>query len=304
MADTTDTRQSTSLPLIYSPTQTDILCGKTKQCMLHPGTQRFRLVIESFRDSYAGALTKFDKMCVTKQLVDLLNQASARFLKYNNKEKAWEELSSLQARDKVGHALRFANRITRKAGAGVGDSLPSLASVKQQPAPSCSTSRIALIPAVIPMIKTSTTTSSFSLNQVAHASITKLHSEQVLPTLQLPMTATSLVAASLPLNQPARYVSSSAYSDDARTSSALQGRYEASMETMSSTMRLAGETVALLNTLRSCSSIVPNLPEPAKVPDSQEEAPLEDDFLSFPMLEDDSLGALDGLTEVSPAIFG
>ena len=48
--------------LVDEPSHLDILCGKTKACMLHAGTKRFRLVIESYRERYAQALTKYDKM--------------------------------------------------------------------------------------------------------------------------------------------------------------------------------------------------------------------------------------------------
>jgi hypothetical protein len=48
---------------------------------------------------------------ITKEIYDVLSQNS-RFLKMNEQERVWEEITPLQARDKIGHALRFANSHT------------------------------------------------------------------------------------------------------------------------------------------------------------------------------------------------
>jgi hypothetical protein len=85
-------------------------CGKEKSCVSHPGSQNFRAVIDQFAPKYQDAITKQEKMNVTKEIYDSLGCQSSRFLKYNAKAKGWEELSSLLARDKISHALRFANR--------------------------------------------------------------------------------------------------------------------------------------------------------------------------------------------------
>lgn len=93
---------------LSQPGDDDILCGKDRACALHKGSQRFRAVIDSYRATYQKASTKYDKMCITKEIYEVLSQKS-RFLKYNDKEKLWEEITPLQGRDKIGHALRFAN---------------------------------------------------------------------------------------------------------------------------------------------------------------------------------------------------
>ena len=94
----------------------DILCGKEKHCVSHQGSLDFRVVIDQYASKYAEAITKQEKMNVTKEIYDMLGAKNARFLKMNQKTKAWEELSSLLARDKISHALRFANR-EKKSGA-------------------------------------------------------------------------------------------------------------------------------------------------------------------------------------------
>jgi len=96
------------------PRPLDILCGKSKRCVDHGGSRRFRTVIECYREKYQQALTKWDKTSVTRTIYDNLSQAGSRFLKYNEAQNFWEEISPMAARDKIGHALRFANRLIRR----------------------------------------------------------------------------------------------------------------------------------------------------------------------------------------------
>ncbi|CAB9515312.1 expressed unknown protein [Seminavis robusta] len=102
---------------LKSPGENDILCGKDRACALHKGSQHFRAVIDQYRTTYQKAVTKYDKMQLTKEIYTLLSQES-RFLKFNDKEKLWEEITPLQGRDKIGHALRFANSNAPKGSKG------------------------------------------------------------------------------------------------------------------------------------------------------------------------------------------
>lgn len=77
-----------------------ILCGKSKQCIHAPGSRYFREVIESNVEQYQQAPDKFSKMKVTKEIYDNL-KVRYRFLKHNESTDSWEELTGLQARDKV-----------------------------------------------------------------------------------------------------------------------------------------------------------------------------------------------------------
>ena len=95
---------------IIEPSKYDILCGKDKECLSHYGSRRFRTVIEAHRNEYQQATTKQEKMSITRKIVATLNRLSCRFLKYNEELRCWQEISHVAARDKVSHALRFANR--------------------------------------------------------------------------------------------------------------------------------------------------------------------------------------------------
>lgn len=95
--------------MIRHPTDDDILCGKEKSCIQAPGSIRFRNIINSYAKKYDQAQSKFEKMSLTRQIFDLVSQTS-RFLKFNEDEQGWEEISAQAARDKIGHSLRFAGR--------------------------------------------------------------------------------------------------------------------------------------------------------------------------------------------------
>jgi len=69
---------------------------------------------------------------ITKEIYDELSQDSRRFLKYNSKLKGWQELSSSQVRDKVGHSLRFRNK--QRHNAAVSDSSTNVPSSQSKTA--------------------------------------------------------------------------------------------------------------------------------------------------------------------------
>ena len=93
---------------VKTPLPSDILCGKNKICIKHPGSRSFRAIIESYTLKYQQASSRNEKMEVTKEIFDKLQ--TRRFLKYNEENDMWETLHPLAVRDKIGHALRFSNR--------------------------------------------------------------------------------------------------------------------------------------------------------------------------------------------------
>ena len=95
------------------PRPTDILCGKSRDCLQAPGSIRFRNFIDTYTDQYIACTTKYSKMMITKEIYEIVSQQS-RFLKFNSKTQEWEEISVMAGRDKIGHALRFSSRATRR----------------------------------------------------------------------------------------------------------------------------------------------------------------------------------------------
>lgn len=95
-------------PSVSGPLASDIICVKNKKFLNHPGNVIFRDVIDDFCDEYARADGKQEKMLITKKIVHILkSQYNARFLR-PGKDGVWKEINNTLARDKVGHALRFA----------------------------------------------------------------------------------------------------------------------------------------------------------------------------------------------------
>ena len=100
---------SDSSLLVQKPDASDILCGKDKHCVSHEGSVRFRGIIDKYRDRYnSDSTSKQEKMDITKEIVAILTGEGCRFLKYDFIKAGWRPLSVLASRDKVSHALRFA----------------------------------------------------------------------------------------------------------------------------------------------------------------------------------------------------
>lgn len=96
-------------PLIADPLEYDVVCAKDHFYARHTGNLLFRDRIEATKNTYRKARTKQEKKKVTKDFVNYLqSKHGSRFLKRRGND--WVEISELQARDKVSHALRFATR--------------------------------------------------------------------------------------------------------------------------------------------------------------------------------------------------
>ena len=68
---------------------------------MHPGSVRFRLVMEHYVDRYQRAASKYDKMSLTREIQRVFLKENALFLKWNSKLRQYEELSAAACRDKV-----------------------------------------------------------------------------------------------------------------------------------------------------------------------------------------------------------
>lgn len=107
---------------ITEPNDYDVLCDKGKAFSNHIGNIIFRSKLDAVVDTYMNARTKYDKMGITKEVVDSMEACyNTRFLKRvftPEGQHAWEEISEQMARDKVSHALRFAakNRLNEAVG--------------------------------------------------------------------------------------------------------------------------------------------------------------------------------------------
>lgn len=92
---------------IIDPSDDDILCGKSKSCVNHVGSRRYREFVDTFTKRYLQATTKQQKMIITREIYDTLKSRNCRFLRFNKSRTTWEEIGPAVARDKISHALRW-----------------------------------------------------------------------------------------------------------------------------------------------------------------------------------------------------
>lgn len=97
-------------PLIPELGDFDIACSKDQSYATHSGNRIFRQHVEATKLRYHAAKTKAERMKITKDFVkELQSTYGSRFFKSDGNG-MWFEISQFDARDKVGHAIRFALR--------------------------------------------------------------------------------------------------------------------------------------------------------------------------------------------------
>jgi len=122
---------------VENPTDSDVLCGQSRTCSNHPGNKNFQDILDNFSHKYDTATSKQEKMCMTKEIVSKIHSSGGRFLRLKNK--VWEEISTVAARDKVSHALRTKATSRKRRQEQV---LPSLSTSRKSRSPTLSRSSI------------------------------------------------------------------------------------------------------------------------------------------------------------------
>jgi len=110
IADFATKKETKGLPNTYEPSAYDVVCGRGKGNYSQPGNKRLHLLIQEYLQTYTEAKTKLDKTIVLDVIVDRVreqNNGTARFVKFEP-QSGWVEISSEQAREKVGHTIRQA----------------------------------------------------------------------------------------------------------------------------------------------------------------------------------------------------
>ena len=88
----------------------DVLSGRGRPFIDHPGNDRMRTIVEAYKAKYKAA-EKQEKTQITKEVVEIIKnggEEKGRFLKQqsNGKDAPWFEVSTKEAHKKVGHRLR------------------------------------------------------------------------------------------------------------------------------------------------------------------------------------------------------
>ena len=109
-----DQQRPTLLPNDYNLTRFDIVCGRTQFASQHCGNHRFRVTISIFLQQYLDRPDRGrDRSLLFIQIVDTIRSSGARFVKYSHGE--WSDIGDIEARRKVGRALRDAVAFKDKA---------------------------------------------------------------------------------------------------------------------------------------------------------------------------------------------
>mmetsp|Transcript_25167 Transcript_25167/g.35446 ORF Transcript_25167/g.35446 Transcript_25167/m.35446 type:complete len:655 (+) Transcript_25167:122-2086(+) len=115
------------LPENFFPSDNDVICGRGKQYQNHSGNKKFRKIIDANLDRYDMAESKPQKSRVVIAIVDQIRnncKPHGGFVDKKADTGRWFEIGDSQAREKVGHALRFhiasqkrkAKKVAEKAG--------------------------------------------------------------------------------------------------------------------------------------------------------------------------------------------
>ena len=83
----------------------DVLFGRGKFVLDHPGNVRFRLIIDAYIKKY-NSCNKLEKTCITEIILKLVQERSGRFMKQNGLSDEWVEVDHDIARSKVAQSFR------------------------------------------------------------------------------------------------------------------------------------------------------------------------------------------------------
>jgi hypothetical protein len=100
----------TLLPEDFVPSENDVICGRGRRIFMHPGNEKFRLMVSECLEEYSSTVTKLEKSLI---LCDIVAQVRANsphggFVKKDGKDGRWYEVGDFLAREKTSQAFRDA----------------------------------------------------------------------------------------------------------------------------------------------------------------------------------------------------
>jgi hypothetical protein len=109
-----ETRGSTTA--IIEANDNDVLCGKDKTYLHHPGNKLYREIIMEHASEYEMCKSaRRNKMIMTTKIYGIMTSVhKCRFLRRSSLGTGWDVLTTAEARDKISHALRFTNKCSNK----------------------------------------------------------------------------------------------------------------------------------------------------------------------------------------------
>lgn len=88
------------------PTENDIICGRGRAFVNHPGNVKFSQLIKSNVQRYIDETTAVQRGRLVTLLHNEILDSGARFMKTDRKTNIWYELDKSKSKEKIGHALR------------------------------------------------------------------------------------------------------------------------------------------------------------------------------------------------------
>lgn len=107
----------------FSPTELDVLCGKSRLIFEHKGNEQLRFMVASYLPAYIDA-SRRQKTDIVRQIVQEVKDKGGRFLKRSSSQgQVWYDIGTMAAREKVGHTFRDASKKRIKCIAEIRQSI-------------------------------------------------------------------------------------------------------------------------------------------------------------------------------------
>lgn len=94
----------------FTPNERDVLSGRGKGILNHPGNQVYLNLVKRNKENYARCLLQSDKTKISRSIVLAIREQGGHFLKNNPDDNTWFDIGDAQAVTKVGQALREGQR--------------------------------------------------------------------------------------------------------------------------------------------------------------------------------------------------
>lgn len=102
------------LPINFTPSASDILCGRGNVFSNHDGNRYFGRIIRANLKDYREASTRPEKIRVVDDILQEIRSSGVRFTKLDSETKRWYELNDVLAHQKIGHAIRDTIRLLKE----------------------------------------------------------------------------------------------------------------------------------------------------------------------------------------------
>ncbi|CAJ1932667.1 unnamed protein product [Cylindrotheca closterium] len=90
----------------YQPTGQDIICGRGRGSFLHEGNKVYLSLLRRNVHAYLHAKKRVEKSVIISTVVSSLKERGFRFLKQDDRNQRWYELSESDCYDRTAHAIR------------------------------------------------------------------------------------------------------------------------------------------------------------------------------------------------------